>query len=70
MYQRVEGRVKSIVRQKGFGFIRDMSGGEWFFHKSECQPKGMFDVLNEGDAVEFNMTQSDKGPRAEDVREV
>lgn len=64
----MDGHVKRIVREKGFGFIRDAGGAEWFFHRSEVQPKGEFDMLNEGDSVSFTPGKSDKGPRATDVR--
>ena len=40
------GTIKRIARDKGFGFIRDNSGQEWFFHRSSVQ--GSFDALNEG----------------------
>ena len=43
------GTIKRLVRDRGFGFIRDDGGQEWFFHRSSVQ--GSFDQLNEGQAV-------------------
>ena len=60
------GQIKRLVRDRGFGFIRDDSGQEWFFHRSAVQ--GTFDQLNEGQRVEFTPEDSGKGPRAGDVR--
>ena len=55
------GTIKRIARDKGFGFIRDGGGQEWFFHRSSVQ--GSFDSLNEGQRVSFDEEQSPKGPR-------
>jgi cold shock protein len=60
------GTVKRIAHDKGFGFIRDASGQEYFFHRSAVQ--GSFDDLAEGQAVSFDEEQSNKGPRATNVR--
>jgi CspA family cold shock protein len=60
------GTIKRIARDKGFGFIRDNSGQEFFFHRSSVQ--GSFDGLNEGQKVSFEEEQSPKGPRASNVR--
>ena len=38
------GTIKRLVRDRGFGFIRDDAGQEWFFHRSSVQ--GSFDQLN------------------------
>ena len=45
------GTIKRLVRDRGFGFIRDDGGQEWFFHRSSVQ--GSFDELNEGQRVSF-----------------
>jgi CspA family cold shock protein len=60
------GTVKRIQRDKGFGFIRDTGGQEYFFHRSSVQ--GSFEDLSEGQRVSFDEEQSDKGPRAGNVR--
>ena len=60
------GTIKRLVRDRGFGFIRDDGGHEWFFHRSAVQ--GSFDELKEGQRVSFDEEPSDKGPRAGSVR--
>jgi CspA family cold shock protein len=60
------GTIKRIARDKGFGFIRDSGGQDWFFHRSSVQ--GSFDTLSEGQKVSFDEEQSPKGPRAGNVR--
>jgi CspA family cold shock protein len=63
---RLAGTVRKIVREKGFGFIRDEAGREYFFHHSACDA---FERLTEGAAVTFAAAPpSNKGPRAELVR--
>src|ERR1700693_2990739 len=60
------GTIKRLVRDRGFGFIRDDGGQEWFFHRSSVD--GSFDQLNEGQRVSFVEEPSAKGPRAGNVR--
>jgi CspA family cold shock protein len=60
------GTIKRVVRDKGFGFIRDDRGQEYFFHRSSVE--GDFDRLSEGQHVAFEEEQSAKGPRAGSVR--
>ena len=59
------GTVKRLVFEKGFGFVADTRGQEYFFHQSACQS---FDSLREGQAVTFQTGQGPKGPRAENLR--
>src|SRR3984885_8063930 len=59
------GTIKRLVRDRGFGFIRDDGGQEWFFHRSSVQ--GSFDQLNEGQRGSFDEEPSAKGPRAGNV---
>lgn len=61
----MEGTVKRLERQKGFGFIRTTAGAEYFFHRSAVAD---FDTLQEGDRVLFEEEASTKGPRAKAVR--
>ena len=63
------GTVKKLIRNRGFGFISSEEGGEIFFHTSALE-EGVFDSLEEGDAVEFDVEQGDKGPRAANVKRV
>src|SRR5687767_3123069 len=61
------GTIKRLVRDRGFGFIRDEGGQEWFFHRSSVEA-GSFDQLNEGERVSFDEEPSAKGPRAGNIR--
>ncbi len=61
------GRIKKLVRNRGFGFITASDGEEVFFHSSACQ-SGEFDSLQEEQEVTFDREAGDKGPRARDVR--
>lgn len=59
------GTVKRLVSEKGFGFVADGAGREYFFHQSAC---ANFDSLREGQQVTFEPGQGPKGPRAERVQ--
>jgi CspA family cold shock protein len=61
------GTIKRLVRDRGFGFIRDDGGQEWFFHRSSVEAGG-FEELNEGQRVSFDEEPSQKGPRAGNIR--
>jgi CspA family cold shock protein len=61
------GKIKKLVRERGFGFIADTDGKEVFFHQSGLV-ETTFDALNEEQAVEFEVEESPKGPRAVSVR--
>jgi len=63
----INGTVKRLVSDKGFGFVAATDGNEYFFHQSSVADGG-FDQLREGQAVTFKTGQGPKGPRAEDVR--
>lgn len=62
----MNGTIKRLIGDKGFGFVRDESGREFFFHRSEVSGR-QFEDLREGDAVTFEEAQSPKGPRAANV---
>jgi CspA family cold shock protein len=61
------GTIRTIRADKGFGFIKDTVGKEYFFHRSAVYGEGLED-LREGDSVEFDIGEGPKGPRAENVR--
>ena len=63
------GKIKKLVRDRGFGFIADTDGKEVFFHQTSLVETS-FDALNEDQSVEFEVEKSDKGPRAVNVRVV
>ena len=63
------GKVKWFDNKKGFGFILQETGQDVFVHHSSIQGKG-FKTLNEGEAVNFDVVPSDKGPKAENVQRI
>ncbi len=66
---KARGRIKKMVRDRGFGFIRGDDGKEVFFHRSGLNA-GDYDALNEGDSVEYVIQEGPRGARAENVRAV
>lgn len=62
----MKGTVKWFNAKKGFGFISDETGNEVFVHFSALQMDG-FKVLDEGEAVEFDVVNGEKGPQASNV---
>jgi cold shock protein len=64
---RTVGTVKWFNDQKGFGFITPEGGSkDCFVHHSAIQGQG-FKTLAEGEKVEFDVVQGQKGPAAENV---
>ncbi len=61
------GKIKKLVRERGFGFISATDGREIFFHQSSLVDVE-FDALNEDQEVEFEVEKSPKGARAINVR--
>ena len=66
MSNTVKGTVKWFNESKGFGFIEQESGPDVFAHFSAITSSG-FKTLAEGQAVEFTVTQGQKGPQAENI---
>jgi CspA family cold shock protein len=62
----MKGTVKWFNESKGYGFIRQNSGEEVFVHFSAIQAEG-FRTLSEGEEVEFEVRESDRGRQAENV---
>lgn len=62
-----QGTVKWFNAEKGFGFIAVDDGQDVFVHHSAIQMDG-YRALEEGQRVEFEVTQSEKGPQADQVR--
>jgi CspA family cold shock protein len=62
----LNGTIKRLVSDKGFGFVAAPDGNEYFFHQSAVNGVS-FDELREGESVTFQTGQGPKGPRAENV---
>ena len=62
----MNGTIKRLVSEKGFGFVAAEDGTEYFFHQTACTSTP-FDSMREGQAVTFQRGQGPKGPRAENV---
>lgn len=67
MAERTKGTVKWFNADKGFGFISQPNGEDLFVHYSEIQSNG-YKTLDEGVAVEFEITQGKKGLQASSVK--
>ena len=61
-----KGTVKWFNNQKGYGFISDEAGNDVFVHYSGLNMEG-FKSLEEGQAVEYEVVQGEKGPQAVNV---
>jgi len=61
------GTVAKWIGDRGFGFIKCEDGKEIFVHNSDIQGKSS---LREGEKVEFEVTEGDKGPRAVKVKPI
>lgn len=62
----MRGTVKWFNAEKGYGFIQVEGGDDVFVHFSAIQQEG-FKTLDEGQEVEFEITQGDRGPQAANV---
>ena len=61
------GKVKWFDNKKGFGFISQDAGQDVFVHHTSIQGAG-FKTLQEGVTVNFEIVNSDKGPKAQNVQ--
>lgn len=62
----MKGTVKWFNGEKGFGFITTEEGKDVFAHFSQIQKDG-FKTLEEGQGVEFDVVEKEKGPQAENI---
>ncbi|HHT36122.1 MAG: cold shock domain-containing protein [Candidatus Wallacebacter cryptica] len=62
----MQGRVKWFNAEKGYGFIEREDGGDVFVHFSAIQEDG-FKTLEEGQVVEFDIVEGERGPQASNV---
>lgn len=60
----MNGTIKKLVHDRGFGFITAEDGAEYFFHRSSLTDGREFDTLRGDEQVAFEVEQSPKGPRA------
>ncbi|NLY39075.1 MAG: cold-shock protein [Firmicutes bacterium] len=62
----MQGRVKWFNPEKGYGFIEVENGKDVFVHYSEIREEG-FKTLEEGQEVEFDIVEGNRGPQAANV---
>jgi cold-shock DNA-binding domain protein len=60
------GKVKWFNEKKGFGFISGEDGNDYFLHFSKINKSG-FKTVSEGEEVEFDVEDGEKGPQATNV---
>jgi CspA family cold shock protein len=63
----MNGKVKWYNPRKGYGFVEGEDGKDIFIHRSSI-PQGVF--LNEGDSIEYEIEESDKGPKAVNIKKL
>ena len=64
-----QGTVKRFNAKKGYGFISDEQGNDVFVHFSALNMDG-FKELKDGERVEFEVTEGEKGPQAANVSRI
>lgn len=64
----IDGVVKNFDGNKGFGFIKGEDGVDYFVHYSDIKSNKEYKILRTDDLVEFENTESFRGPRALNVK--
>ena len=64
----MNGTIKRLVQDRGFGFITGENGQEHFFHRDQLAGGLTFETLSQGQRVSFDAQEGPKGPRAVNVR--
>ncbi|MBN3038843.1 MAG: cold-shock protein [Candidatus Omnitrophica bacterium] len=64
-----QGKIKWFSNSKGYGFIAQDDGQDVFIHFSAIQGEG-YKSLQEGDTVEYELAQGEKGPQAKNVKKI
>lgn len=62
------GTIKRVIPERGFGFIADAQGNEYFFHRDGLASSLAFDQLRGGESVSFDVEANPKGARAVGVQ--
>jgi len=57
-----KGTIKTLMKDRGFGFIQVEGGGDDVFFHSSSLPPGTYDTLQMGQAVEFDTEQDPRNP--------
>ena len=65
-----QGTIKKLTTDKGFGFISYIGSRDELFFRHTTLIDTIIEELSEGQTVEYEVVQSDKGPRAENIRVV
>jgi len=65
----MKGTIKMFNKEKGFGFIHAEDGNDVFFHYSSLVMDG-FKTVEQGEAVSFDLEQSDRGLRAANIKKL
>jgi CspA family cold shock protein len=65
--KKMKGTIKWYNSRKGYGFIEGEDGKDVFVHRTAL-PEGIF--LDEGDKVEYEIEEGDKGPNAKDIKKL
>lgn len=65
----MKGTVKMFNKEKGFGFIHGEDQKDYFFHYSDIDMEG-YKTAEQGQKVEFEVKESDRGPRAGAIKKV
>lgn len=63
----MKGKIKWYNPRKGYGFVENEEGNDVFVHRSEV-PEGTF--LDEGDSIEFEVEETDRGKQAKNVKKL
>jgi CspA family cold shock protein len=64
----MNGTIKRLVQDRGFGFIVAENGAEYFFHREQLRGGLDFDTVSQGERVTFDTQEGPKGPRAINVQ--
>lgn len=66
----MKGTVKTYFKDKGYGFIHGEDNRDYFFHYSAIVTDDPYKAAEQGEHVEFDCKESDRGPRAENIKKV